>query len=92
MNRWQSNVDFQNFPNPFNPTTSISFEVLQASHVSVRIYDLMGREVDVLWNKYTAAGRYQLTFEASNLATGSYIYRLVAGNGVVHSKKMTLIK
>jgi hypothetical protein len=82
----------QNFPNPFNPTTSISFEVFQASHVSVRIYDLMGREVDVLWNKYTAAGRYQLTFEASNLATSSYIYRLVAGNGVVHSKKMTLIK
>ena len=82
----------QNYPNPFNPTTSISFEVFQASHVSVRIYDLMGREVDVLWNKYTAAGRYQLTFEASNLATGSYIYRLVAGNGVVHSKKMTLIK
>ena len=82
----------QNYPNPFNPKTSISFEVLKASYVSVRIYDLMGREVDVLWNKYTAAGRYQLTFEASNLATGSYIYRLVAGNGVVHSKKMTLIK
>lgn len=82
----------QNFPNPFNPTTSISFEVLQASHVSVRIYDLIGREVDVLWNKYTAAGHYQLTFEASNLATGSYIYRLLAGNGVVYSKKMTLIK
>ena len=70
----------------------ISFEVLQASHVSVRIYDLIGREVDVLWNKYTAAGHYQLTFEASNLATGSYIYRLLAGNGVVYSKKMTLIK
>ena len=82
----------QNFPNPFNPKTSISFEVLKASHVSVRIYDLMGREVDVLWNKYTAPGRYQLSFEASNLATGSYIYRLVAGNGVVYSKKMTLIK
>ena len=82
----------QNYPNPFNPTTSISFEVFQASHVSVRIYDLMGREVDVLWNKYTAPGRYQLSFEASNLATGSYIYSLVAGNGVVYSKKMTLIK
>ncbi len=82
----------QNFPNPFNPTTSISFEVFQASHVSVRIYDLMGREVDVLWNKYTAAGRYQLAFEATNLATGTYVYRLVAGNGVVQSKKMTLIK
>lgn len=82
----------QNFPNPFNPTTSISFEVFQASHVSVRIYDLMGREIDVLWNKYTAAGRYQLTFEATNLATGTYVYRLVAGNRVVQSKKMTLIK
>lgn len=82
----------QNFPNPFNPATSISFEVFQASHVSLRIYDLMGREVDVLWNKYTAKGSYELSFDAMSLATGTYIYRLATNKGEILSKKMTLIK
>ena len=48
----------QNFPNPFNPTTSISFKINRASHVSLRIYDLMGREVEILLNKYIAKGQY----------------------------------
>ena len=82
----------QNFPNPFNPTTSISFEIYRTSHVSLRIYDLMGREVEVLLNKYIAKGQYEFSFEATNLVTGTYIYRLKTNNGVIKSKKMTLIK
>ncbi len=82
----------QNFPNPFNPTTSISFKIYRASHVSLRIYDLMGREVEILLNKYLAKGQYVLSFEATNLVTGTYIYRLKTNNGVIKSKKMTLIK
>ena len=82
----------QNFPNPFNPTTSISFEIYRTSHVSLRIYDLMGREVEVLLNKYIAKGQYEFSFEATNLVTGTYILRLKTNNGVIKSKKMTLIK
>ncbi len=76
----------QNFPNPFNSATSISFEAFQASHVSLHIYDLMGREVEVLWNKYTAIGSYEFLFDTTCIATVTYIYRLATINGVVLSK------
>ena len=52
----------------------------------------MGREVEVLLNKYIAKGQYEFSFEATNLVTGTYIYRLKTNNGVIKSKKMTLIK
>lgn len=82
----------QNYPNPFNPTTQISFNLPQAQEVSLKVYDMLGREVATLVNnKRFAAGESSVTFDASNLSSGMYIYRLTSSN-ITISKKMTLIK
>ena len=88
----------QNFPNPFNPTTAISYHLpagqaglSAASEVRLVVYDILGREVAVLVNERKAPGRYEVTFDASGLASGVYFYRLEAG-GFVSVKNMTLVK
>lgn len=70
----------QNFPNPFNPLTTIKFELREASDVSLKIFDLLGREVETLVNKELSAGYYNFRFNASALASGIYIYRLTAAS------------
>jgi hypothetical protein len=79
------------FPNPFNPTTLIRYELPNDETVQLKIYDIIGNEVYTLVNEYQNKGRYSVSFDASSLASGIYIYRLQAGN-FVSSKKMTLIK
>jgi hypothetical protein len=69
---------YQNYPNPFNPTTAISYQLMANSHVSLKIYDIIGREVISLVNEQQEAGYYQKTFNASQLASGMYIYQLIA--------------
>ncbi len=81
----------QNYPNPFNPSTDISFSVPQSGEVTLKIYDLLGREVATLINKELNAGTYSTKFEAGNLASGVYIYRLSARN-FSSTKKMVLLK
>jgi hypothetical protein len=81
----------QNFPNPFNPTTTIRFAIPQNEHVTLKVYDLLGREVATLVNEARSAGNHEAFFDASNLASGVYIYRLTAGNFIA-TKKFTLIK
>ncbi len=82
----------QNYPNPFNPTTVIQFGLPKAADVDLRIYDILGREVATLVNNQSMnAGIHQIEFNASNLATGTYIYRLSAGENV-QIKKMLLLK
>ncbi len=82
----------QNYPNPFNPTTTISFGLPEQSVVDLRIYDILGREVaNLVNNKALKAGSYSYSFDASNLASGTYIYRLNSNNNVV-TKKMLLLK
>ncbi|MEM6337427.1 MAG: T9SS type A sorting domain-containing protein, partial [Bacteroidota bacterium] len=81
----------QNYPNPFNPTTSIAFNVPQAMDVTLKVYDLMGREVATLVDGQLAANRYTVDFRAENLPSGTYVYRLVAGTNV-EVRKMTLVK
>ncbi len=81
----------QNFPNPFNPSTSISFTLPAASHVSLRVYNLLGQEVATLVDEYRSAGTHSATFDASELSTGMYIYRLESGSNSV-SRKMMLNK
>ncbi len=82
---------YQNYPNPFNPSTKIRFEVPQQSNVSIKVYDILGEEVATLINGKKAAGKYEINFNASNLATGVYIYQLKAGD-FIQAKKMILIK
>ncbi len=81
----------QNYPNPFNPSTVISYQLPLRSYVTLKIYDILGREVATLVNEVKNAGSYSITFNASNLATGIYFYRLQAGS-FVQVRKMILLK
>jgi len=81
----------QNFPNPFNPKTTINFKLSHESFVKLVVYDILGREVSVLVNKELKAGLHDINFDASNLASGIYFYRLET-SGFTDIKKMMLIK
>lgn len=82
----------QNYPNPFNPSTQIKFGITEAANVNLTVYDALGREVAILVsNEYLNAGSYNIKFNASNLASGIYIYKLTAGTNSV-SRKMQLLK
>ena len=81
----------QNYPNPFNPTTKITYSIATTGIVSLKIYDILGREVTTLVNEEKLAGKYVVNFNASSLASGVYIYKLQVGE-YVSSKKMILVK
>ncbi len=81
----------QNYPNPFNPTTKISWQTPVAGWQTLKIYDALGNEVTTLVNEFKEAGVHELEFDASNLASGIYLYKLTAGN-FVQTKKMILNK
>jgi len=81
----------QNYPNPFNPMTVISYELLQVDQVRLQVFDITGRLVATLVNEPKTAGSHSITFDARNLASGVYIYRLQVGSKVI-SRKLTLIK
>ncbi|MCC5943028.1 MAG: T9SS type A sorting domain-containing protein [Balneolaceae bacterium] len=81
----------QNYPNPFNPTTIISYELPQTEQVRLDVYDMTGRQVATLVNGQVAAGRHQVSFNAMNLSSGVYMYRLQAG-GTMLTRQLTLIK
>ena len=81
----------QNYPNPFNPTTRISFYVPQNSFVTLKIYDLLGTEISTLVNEDRVAGYHKIEFDATQLSSGIYFYKLSAGN-FSDMKKMTVLK
>jgi hypothetical protein len=81
----------QNYPNPFNPTTSITFRLDAAGMTSLRVYDVLGREVAVLLNERMPAGEFQATFDAAALPSGTYVY-VLEQNGQRKSSMMTLLK
>lgn len=82
---------YQNFPNPFNPATIISFKLNQSGFVSLKVYNLVGQVVAVLVNENKEAGTYSIQFDASELSAGIYLYKLQV-NGFTSVKRMTLIK
>ncbi len=81
----------QNYPNPFNPTTNISFSIPANTFVTLKIYDVLGREITTLVNDILSAGNYTNSFNAENLSSGIYFYKLEAG-GFIQTKKMVLIR
>jgi len=81
----------QNYPNPFNPTTKISWQSPISSHQTLIVYDVTGKEVATLVNEYKSAGKHQMDFNASTLASGIYFYRIETGN-FSQTKRMMLIK
>jgi hypothetical protein len=85
----------QNYPNPFNPETVISYQVPVNSKVSLKVYDILGKEVAILVNEEKSAGKYQVNFNGSNLASGVYFYKLSANGGAgsfSQTRKFVLIK
>jgi hypothetical protein len=81
----------QNYPDPFNPSTTIAFSLPRSASASLKVYDMLGREVATLVNGYTTSGMHEVQFNAANLASGIYLYRLTSGN-FTEVKKMMLVK
>ncbi|MBX7043616.1 MAG: T9SS type A sorting domain-containing protein [Ignavibacteria bacterium] len=81
----------QNFPNPFNPETSIRFSIPSRELVTLKIYSVLGKEVATLVNEIRNAGAHEVKFNASSLPSGTYFYRIESGN-FVGTKKMMLVK
>jgi photosystem II stability/assembly factor-like uncharacterized protein len=82
---------YQNYPNPFNPTTKLSFIIGNSSFVTLKVYDVLGKEVATLVNEEKSSGKYSVNFNANNLASGIYFYKLQAGN-FTKTMKMILMK
>lgn len=82
---------YQNYPNPFNPSTNISYDIPKDVFVTIKIYDISGREIKILVNEYIRAGRYIIGFNASGLSSGIYFCKIIAGN-YIETKRMVLIK
>ena len=81
----------QNYPNPFNPTTMISYSIPNSGIVTLKVYDILGKEVAELVNEQKAAGNYSVKFDASKLSSGMYMYKITCGN-LAQVKKMLLMK
>jgi hypothetical protein len=81
----------QNFPNPFNSTTVVSYELPVASNVRISVFDMLGRMVAELVNERKTPGRYQVRFDGSGLASGVYLYRIQAGS-FVQTKRLLLLR
>ncbi|MBA7621062.1 hypothetical protein ES703_28419 [subsurface metagenome] len=84
-----------NYPNPFNPSTIVRFDIAEADHVTLRIYNLLGQEVATLHDVFTVPGRYQVVWNATNAAgqrvpSGIYFYRVVSGKNSGTGKMVLL--
>jgi len=82
---------YNNYPNPFNPSTSIQYAVKDRQFVTLKVYDVLGNEVATLVNEEKPAGSYEVAFDAAQLSSGIYFYKLQAGS-FVETKKMILLK
>jgi hypothetical protein len=81
----------QNYPNPFNPSTTIAYELPVGVNVSMKLYDMLGREVLSLVDGFRDAGHYEVTVDGSRLAAGIYYYRITAGS-FIEVKELLLLK
>ena len=82
----------QNYPNPFNPLTTISYSIPKSDHVILSIYDLLGQEIVTLVNEFQNTGNYTINFNAKNLSSGIYLYKLQFGDKFTDTKKMILMR
>ena len=82
---------FVNYPNPFNPTTTIKYSIPSDGYVTLKIFNALGEEVSTLVNEFRSTGNYEIIFDASNLTSGIYFYKIQSGN-FIETKKMILLK
>jgi photosystem II stability/assembly factor-like uncharacterized protein len=82
---------FQNYPNPFNPSTNITYQIIKSGYVLLKIFDVLGRKISTLVNEKQSPGTYEISFDGSNLSSGIYFYKLVAGD-FTETKRMVLLK
>ena len=80
-----------NYPNPFNPSTTIEYQIPELSFVAIKVFDVIGNEITILLNEEKPAGSYEVKFNAEGLSSGIYFYQLIAGD-FVKTKKMILIR
>jgi hypothetical protein len=81
----------QNYPNPFNPVTTIKYSIPESGNVSLKVYDILGNEVASLVNEEKTRGVHSVTFDASDLSSGVYFYKIHSGS-LTSTKKMLLLK
>ena len=82
---------YQNYPNPFNPVTKISYQINREGFVTVKVYNLVGQVIRVMVSEYQKPGNYEVEFDAGDLSTGVYLYKLQI-NDFTSVKRMTLIR
>ncbi len=84
-------TSFNNYPSLINPLTIIKYQILETSFVTIKVFDVLGNEVETLVNKETPAGIYQVYFDGTKQSSGIYFYKLLAGK-YVETKKLVLLK
>jgi len=82
---------FNNYPNPFNASTIINYDLPHAAQVTLAVYDLLGRQIEILVDSHRPAGSHSITWHAENQPSGIYFYRLIAGE-TIFTKKLTILK
>ena len=82
---------FQNYPNPFNPATKIKYSIPNSEKVLIKVYDVLGEEVKILFDEHKDAGTYEIEFDGSELASGLYFYKITSGN-FSEVRKMMLLR
>ena len=90
LNLYSFSLD-QNYPNPFNPSTTIKFNLAKAGFATLKLYDVLGKEVASMLNSELEAGSHQVSFDASNLPSGTYFYTLTSGS-FTETRKMMFLK
>ena len=88
----QKSISLYNYPNPYNARTVISYTLVHSDHVKLKVYDIHGREIQVVVDQPQEQGPHSVVFDARDLASGIYIFTLLTGNRIVASKKMLLVK
>jgi hypothetical protein len=81
----------QNFPNPWNPTTNIQYQLPVNSMVTIKVFDALGKEMATLVNEFKPSGSYEITFNSKGLSSGVYYYQMKAGN-FIETRKLILLK
>ena len=82
----------QNYPNPFNPSTRIQYKIPKSAHVTLTVYDALGREIKILVNKFQSADEYSIDYTADDISSGIYFYQLNVGDDYSQTRKMLLLR